>query len=109
MVHLMADGQFSYVQYSQAHLATSSVIVAPPLWEAPCRSEGHSARQIHTQGDHTASSALCFAVFTLLRLPPKQMERPPFRETHSNPYLGFSHLVDTSRIFTSQGRRLVGS
>lgn len=54
MVHLIADGQFSYVQYSQAHLATSSVIVAPPLKEASCRLEGLSVRQIHSQGGHTA-------------------------------------------------------
>lgn len=35
MVHFMADGQFSYVQYSQAHLATSSVIVTPLLKGLP--------------------------------------------------------------------------
>lgn len=58
MVHLMADGQFSYVQYSQTHLATSSVIVAEPMKEAACRSEGLSARQIPSKEDHTATSDL---------------------------------------------------
>lgn len=58
MVHLMADGQFSYVQYSQAHLATSSVIVALPLKEVSSRSGGLSARQIHSYGDDTASRKL---------------------------------------------------
>lgn len=60
---------------------------------------------------------LCFAVFTLLSSPlrPKQMELPrappppQTRETHSNPNSGFSHLADANRIFTSLGRRLVGS
>lgn len=53
MVHLMADGQFSYVQYSQAHLATSSVIVAPPLREASCRSEGLSLADPLSRRSHS--------------------------------------------------------
>lgn len=109
MVHLMADGQFSYVQYSQAHLATSSVIVAPPLREASCRSEGLSARQIHSQGDHTASNALCLAVFTLLGPPGCSQNKRSFPSSRSEiPNSGCSsHLDDTRRILTSLGRRFI--
>lgn len=57
MVHLMAEGQFSNVQYSQAHLVPSSVIVAPTLGEAAA-GRG-SAPQLHSRRSHRQAG--CFS------------------------------------------------